>query len=452
MRLLQLEVHDDRLEPILDVLQDGQFGYTVTEGGGKQDRYSVVTAVVPADAVEDLLDDLGEAGYERKGLTVSLKTEFADYEHVDEVQNEWAKTPNRLAPTTLRSKAKDLRLNTRSYLWMMVLSAVVATAGLLQASPAVVVGSMVIAPIVSPALTAGVGAVRDDRGMFLDSIHMQLLGLAVAIGAATATSLLVKELGVIPVTRSIEQLELVSLRLSPSMLSLAVGVAAGAAGAYGLATKGRTTILGVMIAAALIPTAAAVGIGLAWTRFIVAIGALLLLMLSIIAINVGVTTMLFYLNYRPDNVDEGILHWDNLGRAVMVLGTLGLVAVIIVLVASGFFAQSSFERTVNGVATDVLNEDRYSDLEVRALNLEYVTPIFVDETTVTLTVTRTTDQSYPDLPSVLAEKISARTDRDVRVRVRYVDFQESASTSPSGSVGRLPPASYGRGTPRVTSR
>lgn len=434
MRLLQISVSEDQREPIIELLRERQLGYTVLPTAERDEHY-LVQIVVPADAVEHILAELGEIGFDRHEFTVSLDAQFASFEDVDAGQNRWGATPNKIAPETLRSKAKDLRRNTRSYVWMMILSAVVATAGLLLSSPAVVVGSMVIAPIVSPTMTASVGIVRNDRDMFIKSIHIQALGLGVAIVSATVFGFLIKSVHIVPSRLAIEQMDLLSLRIAPSILSIFVGVAAGAAGAFGLATKGQVTIVGVMIAAALIPTAAVVGIGLAWGNLLVAVGALLLLTLTIINVNIGGTAMLFYLGYRPDEIDESLLALHTAKRTVVVGGTILLVVVSMALVGIGFYQQSLLERTVNDATADVLTQNEYRALGIMKITVEYTAPEpFTNEPLVTVTLSRTSNQPFTELPTVLAERINERTERNVIVQIRYVDFERSRSSVTSSAV------------------
>ena len=452
MRLLQISVRDDRRDAVLDVLREYQLGYTVSDGAADQADRTNVSFAVPADAVEFVLDDLEAEGFDRTDFTVSLNTEFTHFEDVDEVQNRWGQSPNRLAPDALRSKSKDLRRNRRSYIWMMVLSAVVATAGLFLGSPAVVVGSMVIAPIVSPVLTADVGIVRNDRDMLIRSLHMQLFGLAVAIVAAAAFAFLMREFHVVPLALNIEQMELMSLRISPSILAVVIGVTAGAAGAYGLATKGQVTIVGVMIAAALIPTAAAVGIGVAWGNAVVAVGALLLLVVSIIGVNVGGAAMLLYLGYRPDEVDESLFTFDSARRMAVVLATLLLVAGIVATTGVAFLQQSSFERSVNEAVTDVVGQEEYRALGVRSVAIEYRAPTFSDRTLVTVTLTRTDqEQQFPALPDTLAETVAERTGSDVVVQVQYVDYERSGVASAERRPARHPGAAATRSPVAATA-
>lgn len=426
MRLLQVSVSEGQREPIVDILRDQQFGYTVLPIAGDQEGEYLIQFVVPADAVEHVLKEFEEVGFDKSTFTLSIDAEFANFEHVDEVQDRWGNTPNRIAPNALRSKAKDLRLNTRSYLWMMVLSALVATAGILLSSPAVVVGSMVIAPIVSPMLTASVGAVRNDRDMLLRSIHMQAFGLGVAIVTGALFGLLIKELHVVPVRLALEQMELLSLRISPSILSIVVGLSAGAAGAYGLATKGNVTIVGVMIAAALIPTAAAVGVGLAWGNLVVATGALLLLVLTILAVNAGGIAMLFYLDYRPDHVNDSLFTVETAWQAVRVGGTLLAVVALVVIVSVGFWQQSAFERTINNVTTDVLSQEEYQGLSITSVTIEYAAPdVLSPQTEISVALSRSSDEPFPELPNTLDRRITEQTGQEVVVQVRYMDYERS---------------------------
>ncbi|PSG96463.1 TIGR00341 family protein [Thermoplasmatales archaeon SW_10_69_26] len=425
MRLLQFPAPDDQRDDLLGVLDDEDLAYTLSQGADEQAGTTLVTTAMPADAVEDVLDDLTEAGLDPDAFTASVDAEFVHFDQADEVQNRWSTTPNRIAPRTLRSKAKDLRLNSRSYVRMMVLSAIVATAGLLLRSPAVVVGSMVIAPIVSPMLTASVGAVRNDRDMLVHSLHLQALGLGLAIATAASTAWLVRTGDVVAGGLAVETMGLISLRISPSMLAVVVGLCAGAAGAFGLATKGQVTIVGVMIAAALIPTAAAAGIGLAWADPVVALGATLLLVLSLVTVNVGATAMLVYLDYRPDEVDDPILSFETAGQALTVTATLGLTLLAVVAVGVLFVQQSGFERDVNRAVGDVLAEEAYDGLGVEALTVEYRTPLSADPPTVTVEIARGQGPDHPALAERLSEAIAERTGHDVRVQVTFVDYQRS---------------------------
>ncbi|RXK51415.1 DUF389 domain-containing protein [Halorientalis pallida] len=422
MRLVHLSVPDADRAAVVGVLDDRNLGYVETAGAGDLADRTLVSVVVPADAVEHLLDDLEAVGYDDDTYTVSLAAEFASFPGIDAVQDEWAATPNKLAPATLRSKAKDLRYNTQTYLWMMFLSTVVATAGLLLDSPATVVGSMVLAPIVGPTLTGSVGAVRRDWQMVVDSVYLQLLGMGLAVGGAVVVGLATRWFLTVPPSLAVTSIELVTLRLSPGLLPLVVGLAAGAAGAFGLATKGQVSIVGVMIAAALIPAAAAAGIGFAWGKLLLGLGATTLLVSTLLAVNLGGYTMFRYLGYGPDEVPTEPLAGRH-ERTVFLVAVIGVAVVLTGLAVVGLAQQSTFERDATAATARVLDTEPYRGLSVSDTTFEYagVGPVS-EPTTVTVTLARTGNRSYPDLPERLARRIADRTDTSVAVRVQYADY------------------------------
>jgi len=453
MRFVQVVVPDEQRDDIVSALRDRELGLsTAKETSGEDDR-TLISFIVPADAVEHILDDLYDAGLKEEWYIVSIETEFASFQHVDEVQDRWAKTPNRIAPRTLRSKAKDMRQNTRSYLWMMTLSTIIATAGLLIGSPAVVVGSMVLAPIVSPMLTASVGLVRDDQLMVFDSLRMQAIGLGFAIVGATLLSLLLKFVFVVPAELAVANIELIAIRFSPGLLSVIVGLAAGAAGSFSLATKGQVTIVGVMVAAALIPTAAAAGIGFAWNRPLIGVGSTVLLVMTIVAVNLGAFLTFKYLGYEPDEVDRGVFTTEGLKKTA----TLGVIVLLVVTVmgavAVGTYQQVTYERSVNTATTEVLQRDAYEGLDVVSTTAEYVgVDPFLEPSTVTVTLARSSDRAYSGLPDELARAIGNRTGENVRVSVRYQDYQRSntSATLAGGDRGVTRSTRHGFGPPAAT--
>jgi uncharacterized hydrophobic protein (TIGR00271 family) len=322
---------------------------------------------------------------------------------------------------------------------MIFLSAIIATAGLLIDSPAIVVGSMVIAPFVGPILTTGVGATTGDWKMAIDGFRLQVLGVVVSVAGAAATAFALKQLSLVPSTLAPASIELVTLRLAPSAVAVLVGLTAGAAATFGITTQGPLSLIGVMIAAALIPAAGVVGIGLAWATPVIVVGTLLLLVVTILAINVAMFATLWLLRYRSSpRTLVGYVSGSQANRVVVLL-----VALVVVLSASGVTVttaqQVSYQRSVNQQVEEVLSQDRYSDLQATSVSVQYAYPVgFSDRETVTVSVARTTDRLYSSLPSELQQQIRATTGQNPVVRVQFVDYAQTnysslAATSPSSS-------------------
>ena len=313
-----------------------------------------------------------------------------------------------------------------SFLAMIFLSAVIAVAGLLINSPAIVVGSMVIAPIVGPVLTATVGAAVGDRQMLLDSIWLQAVGLAVAVGGATLFAALVVISGFSPSTLDITTLDLIGVRLSPGLLAAVVGLAAGAAGAFGLTTKGPTSLIGVMIAAALIPTAATSGIAVVWGEPLVAIGSLLQLVLTMVLINLGSGFVLLAMGYRPEQSGWLFANAPR-RRKLAVVATAVFLLVVAGTVGGASAQQASIERTVTQEVDGLLSKPAYDEIESVTVDMEYagtVVGVETDPPTATVVLTYSGEGEPPAVAAELASRIASGTNQQFILRVEYVEYDD----------------------------
>ncbi|WP_224336019.1 DUF389 domain-containing protein [Haloprofundus halobius] len=436
MRVIHLFVSADEREQVSETLSELDVDYAVTSDGGA-DSHAMYQFPIPADGVRDILARLHDSGVHEENYTVISDAEAALTPNVDKLQERYAQDFTPLSSFSLRAKARSLSRDTYSFVWMIFLSAVIATAGLLIDSPAVVVGAMVIAPFVGPILTTGVGATTEDWRMAIDGLWLQVLGIVVSVVGSAVTAYTFKSLALVPATLAPASIELITLRLAPSAVAVVVGLAAGAAATFGITTEGPLSLIGVMIAAALIPAAGVVGIGIAWATPVIAVGTLLLLAVTVLAINVAMFVTLWVMDYRPTR--SGLADYvsgDRMNTLVVTVAAIALV-VSVGVVTAATAQQVGYQRTVNEQVQEVLGQDRYSDLQATSVTVQYAYPVgFTDRETVTVTVSRTADRSYPSLPSDLQQQIRAATDQNPVVRVRFVDYAQtnySSSTSPANS-------------------
>ncbi|MFC3478610.1 TIGR00341 family protein [Halobacterium litoreum] len=412
MRLVQFALPADSRESVLAVLDDEGVDYVLVDGADD----TLVEFPLPAQAVEPVLSELRDAGLDDRYVVVA-SAESAVTERFDDLEAryvEGSEADESIDPDELAATARDMTPNAATYYSMTVLSAVVALAGLLLDSPALVVGSMVIAPQVGSALTAAVGVVLADRGMIRSGLRAQVVGLTVAVAGAAAVGWLVQAASFVPGALDVTTVTQISQRISPGALSLVVGLAAGAAGSLGLATALPVSLVGVMIAAALIPAAAAVGVGIAWGLPVVAAGAALLLASNFAAINVVSPAVLWTLGYRP--ADWGDAPWRRYARVGAVVLVLGAAfAGAAALTAD----QMAFERDANRAVADTLDADEYDDLTL--VGVRSTVPVAGGDYGVTVVVERPDDRSYPELAGRIRGALADRTGRLVPVEVQFVD-------------------------------
>lgn len=160
--------------------------------------------------------------------------------------------------------------------FMLGLSAIISTLGLLANSVAIIIGAMIIAPLISPIMGITYATVMGNRKLLNRSSLTLLSGvfltvvlswiIAVGIGFKTVDS------------------EILS-RTNPTLIDLGIAMAAGAAGAFANTRRRIADALpGVAIAVALVPPLSVIGISLALGEFKYATGAFLLFSTNLISI------------------------------------------------------------------------------------------------------------------------------------------------------------------------
>lgn len=168
------------------------------------------------------------------------------------------------------------------YLFMVLMSAGIAILGLLQSSPAVIIGAMLISPLMGPIIGLGFAlAVFDWR-----EVRRALLSLAMgSLVAVSITALIVLASPLQSVTSEI------LARTRPNLFDLLVAILSALAGTYATIRGRGETVVGVAIATALMPPLAVVGYGLATFNGAIFGGALALFFTNFIAIALSAALM-----------------------------------------------------------------------------------------------------------------------------------------------------------------
>lgn len=420
MRQIQLLVSDDRYPTVADLLDREGIDYVRHRAWMDEREGWLVTFPLPTDAIGYVFDQLEKVGIEDDQYTVIASVETAYTPGIESLRERFAEDFDPLTTMELQSKARDMSQDMRSFLAMIFLSAIIATAGLLMESPAVVVGSMVIAPIVGPVLTTAVGITTGQTRMVLDSSWYQAAGLAVAIAGAWIFGIVLRVGGFVPSALDITSIDLIAVRIAPGALTVAIGLAAGAAAAYGLATKGPTSLIGVMIAAALIPAAATVGLAAAWGHPRIAMGSLLLVVLTLILINLAAISVLWRFGYGTGNRMATL----SITRPIQVAVVIVLV-VIIAITAGAAYDQTVHERDINREAESTLAA--YDHIELVSVQPEYRGVGFAEPETVTIHVSMAGEAGRDEAVNDLDRRITETIDDDLTVRVRVIEYQYGQS-------------------------
>jgi uncharacterized hydrophobic protein (TIGR00341 family) len=426
VRLVQVSIPAGKRETVLGALDDQGIDYVVTEETSGREYTAVVTFPLPAAAVEPVLEDLREQGIERDAYTIVVEAETVISKRFESLveRYEAAGDSDRIAREELQARAKDMIPTPTTFVVMTAVSVFIATAGLLLDSPAVVVGSMVIAPLIGPSMATNVGTVLADEDLFRRGAKLQIAGLALAILTATVFALAVRNLSLVPPGLDITAIGEIQERTAPDVLSLVVALGAGVAGALSLRSGVSASLVGVMIAVALVPPTAVIGIGVAWGKPVLVAGSSVLVLVNALSINLAALGTFWYSGYRPES-------WFGLDQARSALakqvGTLVAVLLVLSVVLGGVTYNTAQTAAVEkDVRTDVERSLADTDATVVSLTVTQdrgllTHPLQPEATRVVVTV----GVRDGDVPPELADRIKAglSTPGDPRVEVHVVRIQ-----------------------------
>lgn len=153
------------------------------------------------------------------------------------------------------------------FLALICASSFLAAFGLAQNSAAVIIGAMLVAPLMSPILAAGLALAQGNRVLFTRSLQTVGLGFVAALSAGALFGMLLQLVPNSILARTDQGLVLTTemwSRTDPGSLDFLVGLVGGSAAAFARTRKELSSALaGAAIAAALVPPIATAGMELA---------------------------------------------------------------------------------------------------------------------------------------------------------------------------------------------
>jgi len=226
----------------------------------------------------------------------------------------------RINPSDHADLIYDLRQGSKwgpDFVIMLGLAAAVSTLGLMQDSPAVVIGSMLLAPLMTPMMGLGLALAQANIRLMFLSLKSILLGFLLTVSISFILGLITPSGETLP--------QEVLARGTPNILDLMIALFAAGAAAFAMARPNIIgAIAGVAIATALVPPACSIGISLAYGEFLNAFGAALLFFANLVAIIAASSFTFSILGIISDRA----LRRD---RRVARFAKIGLVAVMLLL-------------------------------------------------------------------------------------------------------------------------
>ncbi len=326
MRRLDLHMRDGELfETALRAIRAADpIDYIVVPLEQKDRRY--VSVFLRDGTRQTLMDNLQACLENEKDWRISLVSIEATAPPIPEdtelTSRRASKRKLALREEIYQDVAADAKLD-RDFVVFVILSTIVAAIGLHSNSVAGVIGAMVIAPLLGPILGFSLGAALGDRDLLFGALKTLGVGVFVALGCSILISFMIAV--------DFSSRELMS-RAEVRLDGMALAIAAGSAAALSLTRGANSTLVGVMVAAALLPPGAAVGLFLGSGEWALASRAGLLLALNVASLVLSALVVFRLRNIRPrtwlekKGADRAVAL--NIGLSALLL----LIAVVLILV------------------------------------------------------------------------------------------------------------------------
>jgi len=339
-RLVEIYLPETEITRLESILTRNSRRYWREAVPGGEEKYS---CIVQQRYAERLLNELELAFREIPTFTAyvsQLEAVLPPIEQTAETelpQPDMVRPPNaierffsrdRISTDELYDDIEESLHITPSYLLTVILSSIIAALGMRSGQAAVVIGAMIIAPLLGPTMGIALAATVGNAKLGGKATLTLLVGSLFAILAGIVVGHLVT---IDPLVSELKNRTIVQ------PVDIALALACGAAGVLSFSRGASLTLIGVMIAVALVPPLAATGIFLGIGQPAVAANALFLFAINLVCINVAGIVMFLIQGLPPKSwrMTGGILGlWVFIlsllismmaGRLVFGLGSLEVV-------------------------------------------------------------------------------------------------------------------------------
>lgn len=286
MRLVEVIASPENLKSLPLIAAELEITKFWPAGGNKE--LAVYRILVEDDKTQELLDTLqGILGPDGNIVLVSPEAVLPqDVPSADEKKRD----SESMTREELVMEVEKGAHCSSNFLLLVTLSTFVASIGLLKDNVAVIIGAMVIAPLLGPNIALALATALGDTKLLWAAVKANVIGLGLATGIAIVEGFFYPA--------SLNSQELLA-RTDVGLDSVALALASGMAAALSLTTRLSSVLVGVMVAVAILPPAATMGIMIGSGQFDHALGAALLLAVNIVSVNLSAKIVFMFKGIKP---------------------------------------------------------------------------------------------------------------------------------------------------------
>jgi len=303
------------------------------------------------------------------------------------------------------------------FYFMVVISTLIAANGLVANSPAVIIGAMLVAPLMTPIFGIALAMVRSNGYLLARSLRAEIVGVAMSV-------LLGFLFGLIPL--SIDPTTEMLARAHPNLLDLSVAVLAGLAGSYAMVDERISPSLpGVAIATAIVPPLANSGLCLALGAYAGAIGSFLLFLANFFSILLA-SSVIFFATSMHRRFEMGTRK-KILRKFWVAIVSFAVIAVFFTFSLVELVQERYLNRTIHQVLAGKFSK-------IPGVDIEKILIQHDPELLKVLATVQTSSVLSPGKVRDYEEEISGMFNLETKLIIRSVQARDIASTGATSQI------------------
>lgn len=296
LRLIEMVIPRGYREDVVEVLQKSKV-VEILDMELASD-FMLFKILLTTEDSESTLDRLEKRFSHLNGFRIFIIPVQASIPRIVEIsKDEKGLTPEEESVAAERISREELYSNvlsvskpTKIYFIMVILSALVASIGVLNNNVAVIIGAMVIAPLLGPNMGLSLATVLKDKDLAIISLKSIIVGVGISIIISVMIGILVTFDPSIPA---------IALRTDVALAGIVLAFASGIAGSIAFTTDVSSALIGVMVAVALLPPLSVFGLLLGSGFYYLATGAFLLFLVNLVCINLSGLITFYVQRIKP---------------------------------------------------------------------------------------------------------------------------------------------------------
>ena len=304
MRKIEIICYDQQSQSVEFTFKKFKIPFHVELTMAENERLLRYTGICPDLLADSLTNELNKIiDTRRKELYVTslaIEATLSDYlsNYAKELETKQLKVKKKKLIEEYESLIEPNVKFNKNLLFMIVIAAGVAVAGLFANNASLVIGAMLISPLLGPISAFSFNTAVGKTDKMLKSLVSGLFLLISVIATGAILTGITVQFVDLPLTDEILSRTIVS------PVFLAVAIALGLAGGIAMSTNIPGILVGVAIAAALVPPAVVAGIGIALWDFEIFSSALTLTAANIIGLVLGMMIVFFIGGVTPRKFHE----------------------------------------------------------------------------------------------------------------------------------------------------